>query len=100
MSYEYKEEILLDIGPEPNCNYESEFNRYYDKIDELDHVYARAARAAKADEYEAKAEAFDEIFKLYIGYEDGWNNYPKGRMSFYKEIINVCKSYESGGSDE
>lgn len=58
MSYEYKEEILLDIGPEPNCNYESESNRYYDKIDELDRVYAQAA---KADEYEVKAKAFDRI---------------------------------------
>lgn len=56
MSYEYKEEILLDIGPEPNCNYESESNRYYDKIDELNHVYAQAA---KADEYEVKAKSFD-----------------------------------------
>lgn len=58
MSYEFKEEILLDIGTEPNCNYESESNRYYDKIDELDHVYAQAA---KADEYEAKAKAWDKL---------------------------------------
>ncbi|WP_166626863.1 hypothetical protein [Jeotgalicoccus sp. S0W5] len=62
MSYEFKEEILLDIGTEPNCNYESESNRYYDKIDEIDHVYAQAA---KADEYEAKAKAFDEILKVF-----------------------------------
>ena len=53
----------------------------------------------KADEYEAKAKAFDEIFKLYIGYEDGWISFPRGSKSFNKEIINVCKSYESGGYD-
>ena len=83
MSYEYKEEILLDIGPEPHCNYGSEYDRYYDKIEELDHVYAQAALnkekikqieetykvrysehielKRKADDYEAKASAFDEI---------------------------------------
>ena len=60
MSYEYKEEILLDIGPEPNCNYESESNRYYDKIDELDQVYTQAA---KADEYEAKNKELLEELK-------------------------------------
>ena len=60
MGYEYKEEILLDIGPEPNCNYESESNRYYDKIDEIDHVYAQAA---KADEYEAKNKELLEELK-------------------------------------
>lgn len=63
MSYEYKEEILLDIGPEPNCNYESESNRYYDKIDELDHVYAQAA---KADEYEAKNKELLEYSEYLI----------------------------------
>ena len=46
-----------------------------------------------------KAEAFDEIFKLYIGYEDGWISFPRGSKSFNKEIINVCKSYESGEYD-
>ena len=58
MDFKFKEEILLDIGPEPNCNYEGESNRYYDKIDELDHVYAQAA---KADEYEAKAESYTKL---------------------------------------
>lgn len=58
MSYKYKDEILADIGPEPNCNYDFEKEEYYKKIDELNHVYAQAA---KADEYEAKAKAFDRI---------------------------------------
>ena len=50
----------------------------------------------QASEYEAKAKAFDEIFKLYVGYEDGWIHFPRGSKSFNKEIINVCKYYESG----
>ena len=55
----------------------------------------------KAELLEAyrKAEAFDEIFKLYIGYEDGWISFPRGSKSFNKEIINVCKCYESGEYD-
>ena len=52
------------------------------------------------DEYEDKAKAFDEIFKLYIGYEDGWIHFPRGSKSFNKEIISVCKEYESSESDE
>ena len=60
MSYEYKEEILSDIGSEPNCNYENESNRYYDKIEELNHVYTQAA---KADEYEAKNKELLEELK-------------------------------------
>ena len=58
MVYEYKTEIIEDIGPEPNCNYPSEVDNYYAKINELYHVYAQAT---KADEYEAKAKAFDQI---------------------------------------
>jgi len=47
-----------------------------------------------------KAKAFDAIFKLYIGYEDGWIHFPRGSKSFNKEVINVCKYYERGGSDD
>src|SRR5699024_2464891 len=65
-----------------------------------DWFYDLRKQATKADEYEAKAKAFDEIFKLYIGYEDGWIHFPRGSKSFNKEIISVCKEYESGGSDE
>ena len=61
-----------------------------------DWFYDLRKQATKADEYEAKAKAFDEIFKLYIGYEDGWISFPRGSKSFNKEIINVCKCYESG----
>jgi hypothetical protein len=48
VSYEYKDEILDDIGPEPNSIAQKDSDNYYNKINELDEVYA-------------KAEAFDEI---------------------------------------
>ena len=104
MSYEYKDEILLDIGPEPNCNYESESNRYYDKTDELDHVYAQAA---KADEYEAKAKAFDHIENLVKTeltsddlYNDARNNdYAAGMLRVYEMVDYIIEEYERGESD-
>ena len=63
MDFKFKEEILLDIGPEPNCNYESESNRYYDKIEELDLVYTQAS---KADEYEANLNEVKRQLKIKI----------------------------------
>lgn len=97
MSYEYKEKIKEDLeysleGVSIDY-YSSEELIHKQKVKELDNVYAQAT---KADEYEAKAKAFDEIFKLYVGYEDGWIHFPRGSKSFNKEIINVCKYYESG----
>ena len=89
MNYEYKEEILSDIGPEPNFNYESESNRYYDKIEELDLVYTQAA---KADEYEDKAKAFDAILKAY---DEAFS-----REHMAGEVSNIIEKYESGESDE
>ena len=94
MSYEYKEEILLDISPEPNCNYESESNRYYDKIDELEHVYAQAA---KADEYEAKARILDRVkefateppFLLANNEHEDYEHYA------YDQILRLIEKYES-----
>ena len=88
MSYEYKEEIFLDIGPEPTCNYESESNRYYDKIDELDHVYAQAA---KASEYEAKAQAFDEVLKSFD------ESISVGHMA--DDVCNIVNEYRSESND-
>ena len=61
-------------------------------------VHEEENRAELIEVYR-KAKAFDEIFKLYIGYEDGWIHFPRGSKSFNKEIINVCKSYESGDYD-
>ena len=103
MGYEYKEEILLDIGPEPNCNYESESNRYYDKIDELDHVYAQAT---KADEYEAKAKAYDDTLKTLdklINDDERYkearsNDFIAGMLIAYEKIFYLMEDYikESG----
>ena len=94
MNYEYKEEILSDIGPEPNFNYESESNRYYDKIDELEHVYAQAA---KADEYEAKARILDRVkefateppFLLANNEHEDYEHYA------YDQILRLIEKYES-----
>jgi len=89
MGYEYEEinrAIVQQNGIDNNINRGN-------LLREIDEVYAQAT---KADEYEAKAKAFDEIFKLYVGYEDGWIHFPRGSKSFNKEIINVCKYYESG----
>lgn len=63
MSYKYKDEIKMSL---------EHFNAgrrvmdggiyaFESKLSELDHVYTQAT---KADEYEAKAKAFDEISKL------------------------------------
>ena len=76
MSYENKEYIL----------------QFFEGVHEKDNK-------AELLEVYRKAEAFDEIFKLYIGYEDGRISFPRGSKSFNKEIINVCKCYESGDYD-
>ena len=99
MSYEYKEEILLDIGPEPNCNYESESNRYYDKIDELDNVYTQAA---KADEYEPKAKAWDrtqDLIKDCTGQFDASGEWDTDWCAFGNGIDEIIDEYESGEYD-
>lgn len=73
MSYEYRDEILEDIGPEPNCNYDFEKKEYYKKKEELNLVYDLAEISTqhlhnlrivevKADEYEAKAKLMDNIY--------------------------------------
>ena len=56
MSYEYKESMKEDL----QHLYEIPTGvwKYKEKLEELDEVYAQAA---KADEYEAKAKAFDRI---------------------------------------
>ena len=87
MNYEYKEEILLDIGQEPNCNYESESNRYYDKIEELDYVYAQAA---KADEYEAKAKSWDK-------YKEHMESHIAGEINEEELVSNLKSDYFEGG---
>src|SRR5699024_9974947 len=78
---------------------ESDAEMWMNRVTHLEFQIEVFEKATKFDEYEAKAKAFDEIFKLYIGYEDGWISFPRGSKSFNKEIINVCKSYDSEGND-
>ena len=93
MSYEYKEKIKEDLeysleGVSIDY-YSSEELIHKQKVKELDNVYSQAA---KADEYEAKAKAFDAICKVYVPLE----NIDKG-LDFAVETEKIIlKFYESG----
>lgn len=89
MSYEYKDEIIEDI--KARCKSQNKniavypVYHYEDKVEELNHVYARAA---KADEYEAKAKAWDAMKKDFEDIADT----PMGQqilfnMSIIKERV-------------
>lgn len=62
-----------------------------DVLDELDHVYAQAA---KADEYEAKAAAFDEVIDLYV---NGSNKYLQTKRHtldvFIEDVAEILKPF-------
>ena len=99
MSYEYKELIeQAIIDDDRPLDWEEGFK-------ELDHVYAQAA---KADEYEAKAKAYDHIENLVKTeltsddlYNDARNNdYVAGMLRVYERVDYIIDEYESGGSDE
>ena len=99
MSYEYKELIeQAIIDDDRPLDWEEGFK-------ELDHVYAQAA---KADEYEAKAKAYDHIGNLVKTeltsddlYNDARNNdYVAGMLRVYERVDYIIDEYESGGSDE
>ena len=99
MSYEYKELIeQAIIDDDRPLDWEEGFK-------ELDEVYAQAA---KADEYEAKAKAFDRIENLVKTeltsddlYNDARNNdYVAGMLRVYEMVDYIIEEYESGGSDE
>lgn len=95
MGYEFKDEILVDIGPEPNCNYESEVENYYSKIRELEKVYA-------------KAKAFDELYSQVKRVEKelfgtGKPIVPqKDAFAILGNAVSdfIYDEYESGGYDE
>ena len=93
MSYEMKDEIIEDV--KAHCKTKNKniavypVYHYEDKVEEIHIVYAQAA---KADEYEAKAEAFDAICKAYEPLE----NIDKG-LDFAVETEKIIlKFYESG----
>ena len=99
MSYEYKELIeQAIIDDDRPLDWEGGFK-------ELDHVYAQAA---KADEYEAKAKAYDQIENLVKTeltsddlYHDARNNdYVAGMLRVYERVDYIIEEYESGESDE
>ena len=84
MSYEYKELIeQAIIDDDRPLDWEEGFK-------ELDHVYAQAA---KADEYEAKAKAWDK-------YKAHMESYIAGEVN-EEELVSDLESdyFESGGYD-
>ena len=98
MSYEYKELIeQAIIDDDRPLDWEEGFK-------ELDEVYAQAA---KADEYEVKAKAFDHIENLVKTeltsddlYNDARNNdYSAGMLRVYERVDYIIEEYESGGYD-
>lgn len=99
MSYEYKDNVIDAV--------DEWFD--YGKIGlpvlkEVKHVYAQAA---KANEYEAKAKAFDHIENLVKTeltsddlYNDARNNdYAAGMLRVYEMVDYIIEEYESGESD-
>lgn len=96
MEFEFKEYIRDEILS--NINH---MNILDDALDELDHVYEQAA---KADEYEAKAKAFDEIMNLYINGSDKYLKTKRHTLDVFiedvAEILNpFAEHYESGESE-
>ena len=95
MSYEYKELIeQAIIDDDRPLDWEEGFK-------ELDHVYAQAD---KADEYEAKAKAFDYILGKKNEVEDDIYKFAVVREeSAYQylgyEVFKFIDEYESGESD-
>ena len=88
MSYEYKESMKEDL----QHLYEIPTGvwKYKEKLEELDEVYAQAA---KADEYEAKAKAWDK-------YKAHMESHIAGEIN-EEELVSDLKSdyFESGGYD-
>lgn len=98
MSNKYNHSIQFDL--DHLTQYEDVLNLEEKKI-ELDHVYERAA---KADEYEAKAKAFDEIFEKYEGVMKEVRN-RKFKVTSDVTLLGleaekVIKKYESGERNE
>ena len=99
MSYEYKaliEQAIID--DDRPLDWEEGFK-------ELDEVYAQAA---KADEYEAKAKAYDHIENLVRTeltsddlYHDAIDNdYAAGMLRVYEMVDYIIDDYESGEPNE
>ena len=98
MSYEYKESMKEDL----QHLYEIPTGvwKYKEKLEELDEVYAQAA---KADEYEAKAKAFDKYLetqqrkldqiKRKVHTNDNFTYKDVSAFIAYNDTINELESY-------
>src|SRR5699024_4743057 len=110
MSYVYKEKIKEDLeysleGVSTDY-YSSEELIHKQKVKELDNVYEQAA---KADEYEAKAKAYDDTLKTLdklINNDERFkgarsNDFVAGMLIGYENIFNLMGDYikESGEYD-
>ena len=86
MAYKYKESVKNAVNEMYSANFVDEENRK----NELDQVYAQAE---KADEYEAKAKAWDK-------YKAHMESHIAGEIN-EEELVSDLKSdyFESGGYD-
>ena len=98
MSYEYKELIeQAIIDDDRPLDWEEGFK-------ELDEVYAQAA---KADEYEAKAKAYDDTLKTLdklINDDERYkearsNDFVAGMLIAYENIFNLMEDYIKEGCE-
>lgn len=104
MSYEYKKSIKRDLEILNQLREVTDWRvgkEIGEKQMELDYIYAQAS---KADEYEAKAKAFDEVMDLYV---NGSNKYLQTKRHtldvFIEDVAEILKpftdKYESGEAE-
>ena len=104
MSYEYKEEIIMNLKDyNAGRKITGGTNAFESKIEELHEVYSQVSEyeqhkvattilvntlKSKADEYEAKAKAFDEVLKTH---EDSISE-----GHFADDVCDIVEKYERG----
>ena len=101
MSYEHNHSIQFDL--DHLSQYENVIELDKKKI-ELDEVYAQAA---KADEYEAKAKAYDDTLKTLdklINDDERYkearsNDFIAGMIIAYENIFNLMEDYIKGSGE-
>ena len=101
MSYEHNHSIQFDL--DHLSQYENVIELDKKKI-ELDEVYAQAA---KADEYEAKAKAYDDTLKTLdklINDDERYkearsNDFVAGMLIAYENIFNLMEDYIKGSGE-
>ena len=92
--YEYKDEIIMNLKDyNAGRKVTGGTSSFESKLSELDHVYTQAA---KADEYEAKAKAFDEIMKVFENNFGAADSLAK--LKIFTEVENAY--IESGEYDD